>query len=195
MRRARHLAIGSALVLALSGAACGDPPEKEMQQAQGAIDAARAAGADRYATEEYAAAQDALKKANEAVTARDYRQALNYALDSRERAQTAAKEAADHKATARTDADKALGEADGALRDAQQRLKAAETRRVPARVIAAPKKVVIDGEHAVQEARTAFSQGDYFAVLEKVQPLTAGLRAASHDLEIATAPPAKGRRR
>ena len=35
---------------ALHGGACGgDPPEKEMQQAQGAIDAARAAGAEQYA--------------------------------------------------------------------------------------------------------------------------------------------------
>ena len=71
--------------------ACGgEPPDKEMQQAQGAIDAARAAGADQYAHEEFAAAQEALTHANEAVEQRDYRLALNHALDSRERAQNAA---------------------------------------------------------------------------------------------------------
>jgi Domain of unknown function (DUF4398) len=69
-----------------------------MDQAQGAIDAARAAGADRYATTEYAAATDALKNANEAVAVRDYRLALNYALESREQAQNAARGAADAKA-------------------------------------------------------------------------------------------------
>ena len=63
------------LIAALSAAACGDPPDKEMDQAQGAIDAARAAGADRYATAEYAAANDALARARLAVTGRDYRQA------------------------------------------------------------------------------------------------------------------------
>src|SRR5690606_17977147 len=55
-----------AIVLACCGAilagACAEPPDKEMQQAQGAIEAARAAGADRYAHDEFVAAQEALKK-------------------------------------------------------------------------------------------------------------------------------------
>ena len=72
-----------------------------MDQAQGAIDAARAAGADRYAATEYTAATDALKRAQDAVAQRDYRQALNEALDSREHAQNAAREAADSKAQVR----------------------------------------------------------------------------------------------
>jgi hypothetical protein len=37
-------------------AACSEPPQKEIDRAQGAIDAARAAGAERYATAEFAAA-------------------------------------------------------------------------------------------------------------------------------------------
>ena len=38
-----------------------------MDQAQGALDAARAAGADRYAVDEYTAAASALKSAQDAV--------------------------------------------------------------------------------------------------------------------------------
>ena len=49
--------------------ACATPPTREMDQAQGAIDAARAAGADRYATEQYEAAVKALQSAHEAVGA------------------------------------------------------------------------------------------------------------------------------
>jgi hypothetical protein len=60
--------------------ACGTPPHKEMDQAQGAIDAARAAGADRYAADEYNAAVQSLQLANDAVDQRDYRLALNHAL-------------------------------------------------------------------------------------------------------------------
>ena len=42
------------VLLVLSSFACGgDPPDKEIQQAQNALDQARAAGADRYAVEEY----------------------------------------------------------------------------------------------------------------------------------------------
>src|SRR5689334_25094584 len=111
MSSLRRLFLSLAVVAAIAGAACGDPPDKEIQQAQGAIDAARAAGADQYARDEFTAALDALKRSHDAVEQRDYRQALNAALDARERAQTAAKQAVDAKATARADADKALTEA------------------------------------------------------------------------------------
>src|SRR5438552_16737193 len=109
MSSARRFPLSLALVAALAATACGDPPDKEMQQAQGAIDAARAAGADQYAHDEFAAAQDALKRSHEAVDQRDYRQALNTALDARERAQTAAHESVNTKAIARAHATKAIG--------------------------------------------------------------------------------------
>ena len=99
----------------VGASACTHPPDKEMQQAQGAIDAARAAGADQYGRDEFAAAEEALRNAHEAVAQRDYRLALNDALDSRERAQNAAKEAAHNKAAARADADRALFDATAAI--------------------------------------------------------------------------------
>ena len=88
--------------------ACATPPQKEMDQAEGAITAARAAGAAQYAAEEFTAAEAALRRSHEAVGQRDYRQALNHALDARERAQTAAREAADKKAIARGLAERAI---------------------------------------------------------------------------------------
>src|SRR5436190_23929156 len=107
----------STLVLfALSSFACGgDPPDKEIQQASNALDAARAAGADRYAVEEYTAAVEALKNARAAVDQRDYRLALNDALDSRERAENAGRLAVDGKAAARSAAERALTAASAAL--------------------------------------------------------------------------------
>ncbi len=187
------IAIGVAAVLS----ACGTPPDKEMQQAQGAIDAAKAVGADRYAADEYTAAEDALKKANQAVADRDYRQALNYALDSRERAQTAAKEAADKRAEARTDADKALADAAAALKEAQERLKAAESSHAAAKTIAGPRRVVSDGAADVQKARAAFEAGDYLDVTSGAHAAAARLRAAARELESAAkaAPPRPLRRR
>src|SRR5437879_3374387 len=115
---------------AVVAAACGEPPEKEMQQAQGAIDAARAVGADEYAHDEFVGAQDALKHAREAVDQRDYRLALNHAIDSRERAQNAAKTAADRRGAARATAESAIGAAAAALADARLKLKAAESARI-----------------------------------------------------------------
>src|SRR3954463_713312 len=153
MSSMRRLVLSLAVLAAIAGAACGDPPEKEMQQAQGAIDAARAAGADQYAREEFSAAEDALKKSHEAVEQRDYRQALNTALDARERAQAAAKESVNKKATARADATQALADADAALHNSRARLKAAETAHVPPRSLTTGRKAIDNAENVVQEAR------------------------------------------
>jgi len=184
MRRVRRAFIAFAVAAAAVCAACADPPDKEMQQAQGAIDAARAAGADQYAREEFTAAEDALKRAREAVDQRDYRQALNNALDARERAQTAAKDTVNKKATARVDAEKAIADATAALAESRNKLKAAESGRALKSVAAANRSV---GEHArrVQEARTAFERGDYLAAISGAQRAAADLRATTRDLETA----------
>jgi hypothetical protein len=193
MSSMRRLVLSLALLAAVAGAACGDPPDKEMQQAQGAIDAARAAGADQYAREEFTAAEDALKRSHTAVDQRDYRQALNAALDARERAQAAAKESVNKKATARADATKALADADAALHDARAKLKVAETARVPARALTLGRKAIDNGESAVQEARTAFDKGDYLGSIETAHGVPAHLRPATHDLEAATVTGARRR--
>ena len=165
-----------------------------MQQAQGAIDAARAAGADQYAHEEFAAAVDALKGAQDAAADRDYRLALNHALDSRERAQNAAKLASDQKAVARSDARGAVSALSDALAAAQKRLKAAEAGRVGARRLNGPRHAITDAERRLQEARTAFDKGDYQAATAAASATTAQLAAATRDLEAVTAAPARRRR-
>jgi hypothetical protein len=193
MSSTRRFLLSLGLAASMAGAACGDPPDKEMQQAQGAIDAARAAGADQYAREEFSAAEDALKKSHEAVEQRDYRQALNTALDARERAQAAAKESVNKKATARADATQALADADAALHNSRARLKAAETAHVPPRSLTTGRKAIDNAENVVQEARAAFDKGDYFAAIDKAHAVPAQLTAASHDLDAATS--AAGHRR
>ena len=52
--RARCL-LSLAVAAALAAIACADPPSKEMEQAQAAIDRAKATGADRYAHDELTA--------------------------------------------------------------------------------------------------------------------------------------------
>jgi hypothetical protein len=195
MRVVRGIATAIAIGAALGTAACsGDPPDKEIQQAQGAIDAARAAGADRYAIEEFAAAQTALKRAHDAVGERDYRLALSNALDSRERAQSAAKMAADGKAQARVDADRAIQAATNALAAAKTALKGAETARAAAKAVAAMRAAISDGERRLQEARTTFDQGEYAATVTACSAVTNALRAATSDLEASTSAATRRRR-
>jgi hypothetical protein len=183
-----------ALAVSCSFACGGDPPDKEMQEAQRAIDTARAAGADRYASEEYTAAQDALKKAQDAVAQRDYRLALNYAFDSRERAQNSAREAADNKAAARTEAQRALTSAVVALADAKAKLRSVDGPRAAARAHPAERLTIADADIAVQKARTTFASGEYLDVIESVKPLKARLAQAMRDLDAAPAPPPRRRR-
>lgn len=182
------------LALSLTIGCGGEPPEKEMQQAQGAIDAARAAGADVYAAEEFSAAQTALTHANEAVGQRDYRLALDRALDSRERAQNAAKMAADGKAAARTDADRALTAAQAAFDAVDAALHAAEAAKVPARALAAPVKTLDTARAALQEARAAFDAGSYNAVADRTKAATAALPAVSEAIAAASVPQPRRRR-
>ena len=192
MSSSRRFLLSFAIVVAITGAACGDPPDKEMQQAQAAVDAARAAGADRFAREEFAAAEDALKRSHDAVAQRDYRLALNAALDARERAQTATRQAADEKAAARIDAERALAEADVALRESRAKLKTAETARAAAKILVAARKAIADGETAVQEARTALAQGDYLTAADRSRSVATRLQGTTRDLD---AVPTTGTRR
>jgi hypothetical protein len=169
-------------------AACGDPPDKELQQARDAIESARVAGADVYAREEFSAAETALKNATDAVDQRDYRLALNRALDARERAQNAAKEAVTRKAAVRADASRALATASRAVDDARVKLTGAETARAPARALASARRAIADADQAVQEARTAFGQGAYASVIEAANAETTRVRGVVRDLESAAGP-------
>lgn len=179
-----------AFVICLLSAGCAEPPNKEMNQAQGAIDAARAAGADRFAAEEFAAATEALKRSEEAAAARDYRQALSHALDSRERANSAAKQAVDGRANARGQAERSVSEVATLLAQAQAQLE-----NLPARPLRAPRATVAAVEKQLQEARSALATEDYAAVGNALDGAAAQLQAALKQIEalISPAPPRRKR--
>jgi Domain of unknown function (DUF4398) len=131
MRLTTGLARGAWLVVVVSAISCASPPQREIDQAQGAIDAARAAGAERYAPTEFAAAGEALKQANEAVTGRDYRLALNSALESREQAQNAARTAADTRAKLRGDVERSIAEAKALIAQTRARMDGPSGAQIP----------------------------------------------------------------
>jgi hypothetical protein len=170
-------------MIVLVAAGCTEPPTKEMNQAQGAIDAARAAGAAEFATEEFTAAEAALARSHQAVDERDYRLALNHALDARDRAQTAAAQAADEKARVRTEADRALLSVDAALARTHERLAAATALKVPPRALAASRTQMEAAEATITAARAAFDKGDYRQTLSLLRDITARLTATSSEID------------
>ena len=182
------------IVVAVAGACSGDPPDKEMQQAQSAIETARAGGAERFATTELKGAEEALAHARDAVGQRDYRLALSFALDARERAQSATKEAIDRKVALRDEAERTLGSAQTALLAARNRLKAAEVSKVQARILAESRSNIAAGEGRVQEARTAFEQGNFEAASAAASQAATALAQTARDLDALVAPAARRRR-
>jgi hypothetical protein len=158
-------------------AACSAPPQKEIDLAQGALDAARAAGAEQYAPQEYGAASASLQQAHAAVAQGDYRLALTQALDAHARAQDAAKGAADGKARARGDAEAAVAAATASLTQLKTRLSAPDVERLTQKDTAAARKAAAAAEAAVQKAREAIKAEDYPGAREAVQEIPARITA------------------
>ena len=160
-------------------AACAEPPTREISQAQGALDAARAAGAEAYARSEYQAADAALKKAHAAVAERVYRQALSFALDAREQARTAAREASAARARAATAVALAIQTAARGVETARTRLAGpSATRELRARLGPALDELTTQ----LQEARSAVAAGDYARAAERTRAIEERLAAVTADL-------------
>lgn len=186
------------LVMALSClVGCAEPPRKEMDQAQGAIDAARAVGAADYAATEFEAAVTALARAEEAVVQRDHRQALSHALDARERAQTAARDAANRKAELRGQAERDAATLTAAVQTASSRLDVLREGKVPPALLAPATAALTVAQQALQETRTRVDAQEFKEAAESLPAPTARLSEAMSDLEqaVAALPPAPPARR
>ena len=174
------------IALLVLSAGCSEPPQKEIDRAQQAIETARAAGAEQYAPDTFTAATAALKQSHEAVDQRDYRLALSRAVDASDRAQEAAREAADNKAKARRDTESAINAANAALMQLEARIKTADDARVPAREIAPARETVKEAAEALQKARRALSTGDLGAARSAVDGLPDEIRSEIRVVEAAT---------
>ena len=187
-----RLAVLCALLLC---SACSEPPQKEIDRAQGAIDAARAAGAERYAPAEFTAATEALTQAHDAVAQRDYRTALSRALTASERAQEAARQAADGKARARSEAEGAVNAANNSAQQLRSAIKSAETQKSRARQIAAARKTLQRVENDLQEARAHLAAERYLEASASLKAVIPQVNEQIRALTQATAKPRPPRRR
>ena len=192
-RSMRRLAAAVGTLVFLT--ACSEPPQKEIDRAQGAIDAARAAGADQYATEPFTAATTAMQQTREAVEQRDYRLALSRAVDANERALEAARQAADGKAQVRGAAEATIGRALTASRQLAEQIKVAESARIPARDLEPARRVHADAQRTLQEARAAMAAGKYLVASKQVEGLPERIAAQTREVSQLVEKRGKGRRR
>jgi hypothetical protein len=121
MRLSRALAI----VLLAGLAACAEPPKKELDAAEQALQQARQSDAPRYAPDALKQAEDTLQDAHRKVEAQDYKGAFFAARDATEKAHGAVAQASAAKKNARSNTEMAeaviqasLDEADAARDEA-----------------------------------------------------------------------------
>jgi hypothetical protein len=189
----RRLLVIGCLLLAAAG--CSEPPQKELDQAQAAIDAARTAGADRYASTEFTAAISSLDKARAAVDQRDYRQALNYALDSRQRATEARRVAAEGRARAKRDVEALYGEAATRANQLQTALRTAQTGGTPAKALQPGQTALAEARTHLQKASAAISAGNYEDATTLLTEVRGKLDAAITEVQNIPRSPARRRNR
>jgi hypothetical protein len=176
--------------------ACSTPPQKEVDLAQGALDAARAAGAEQYAPREMSAASATLQQAHEAIAQRDYRLALTRALDAHDRALEAAKAAAEGQVRAHTETAAAVAAARTAVQTLARRLELPDAAKLPKREVDAARATLKTAEADVQKAGAAASAADYAVARKAVEGLSARIAAQIAALDaVAVKKPARPTRR
>ena len=176
---------GLLLVLSLL-AACSEPPTKERDQADAAIASARAAEAPIWAKTEFSAATAARQKYDEAVAQRDYKLALNYALQASDSAYAAARLAPEQKTAVRKSAEKLVSDLDGWLKVATGRLTGTAP-RLTADATVRVRATQRAAAPALHEARVLLSKQAYAEVVTRLTPFVDALQRE-------LAPPETGRR-
>jgi len=179
--------LACSVLLVLAAAGCSEPPVKERQQADSAVAAARTAGAATYDAEDLQAAEASLKRYDDAVAQRDYRQALNEALEARERADAATKQANSKRAELRSQADALTSQLDALTRTASARL-ASPAGRPSGAAAERLRNALRGGQTALQEARSRRAADDYPGA---VAALTRGIDGLRKELPASEPGPVK----
>ena len=161
---------------------CSAPPQKERDQAESAVAAAKAADAAEYAPADLQKALTALAEYDRAVAQGDYRLALSQAISARDQAYTAARVAGEAKTAARNDAEGLIVDLEGLLLMAKSRVNT-----LPPAANARTRSALRTGPKALQEARSRFDKQDYKGVKALLTPIVGPLRK---DLP----PPSTGRK-
>ena len=110
-----------ALALSLSlVVACAKPPTAQLADAETAVSAAQMAGADQYAAQDFAVAQEALMNAQAKMEEKDYKGALTAAVDAKAKAEIAQGAVEAGREQAKTQAINLMGEVENTLKTVKE---------------------------------------------------------------------------
>ena len=137
---------------------CTPPPSQQIADAEAALSAAKEAGAETYAAQEYASAESKLEEARKSLEAMHYTDAKNQAIDARDTALLAKSLAEEAQSKLRAQARDALKTAKDAMRSAE--LAGAKTH---------DPKGYRSVEALYGEADTAYIGGHYTTAIQKAE--------------------------
>lgn len=146
---------------------CAGPPEQEMAQAEAAIQAAQAAGADLYAADDFKSASDALADAKAKVESKDYTGAKEAAMMAKEKADAAKANAEKGKEEKKAEAEQKMS----ALKTEWETVKA-EVGKVKGPMAAEMQKMASDMEAGVGAIQGQMDQGDYAGAVTALDDAT-----------------------
>lgn len=187
-----------AMVAALAG--CAKAPDAELQAAQSALDAAKAAGAETYAPESLSRAEDTLAQAQAEIDAqndkfalfRSYQRATELLAQAKTEAEQAQADAEAGKEQARREAQGALEQARTALDSATAALETAPRGKGAGADIEAMRADLEALTQSLAEAEAAFAAEDYLNAKSKAEEVQQ--QAAAIEADIAQAKARTGRR-
>ncbi len=125
---------------------------------------------------------------------RDYRLALNYALDSRDRAQTGRKGSGHPAGRAAQRIGTATRRSHRVARSSRTAVEGRRRRARPRRALAAPRTAIADAEASLQKAGTSIQEGNYTVSQEQLAESATKLQSAMAEIETAMKARGKSRR-
>ena len=185
MRRAcPGVLVPLALTLGLGAGACATPPEREIRLAEAAIASAQEAHADVIAPAEFAAAVVFLDQSRDAVALGDYRLALSRALDAREQAEVARRQAEERRVVIARDVEMTLVTIQAVRDQATANLSDARTSPSSYPGLADLEATLATADRAVQEARSALARGEPVTARDQLVGVLEQLREAVDALAV-----------
>ena len=120
----------------------------------------------------------ALQKSHTSVDQRDYREALNYAIDARQRAIEAAKQAGIAKGHTKAAAEKLVTDCSTRISQLDTDIRVAQGAHIARRDLRAARTTLADAQNTLQETRVSMEAGKYAEVLTALTEVRRKLDAA-----------------
>jgi hypothetical protein len=139
---------------------CAREPKKELAAAQDALEKAKEAQADRYASDIFAQAENSLKEAEDLIAQKNYGEAKSLLITAKGVADTAASQAAINKEEVKVEAEDAISESQKAMQQLMETQKAAQGWKLPKEKTDLSQQIP-SWEDQLKQAQEEHAQGDF----------------------------------